>query len=364
MNRIETAVVAFVLILLLLPLNVVCQSSRCGPSGFGYIDRTGSFVVKPQFDMAYSFHEGLAAIKNCDGSAGYIEHSGKQILAFGDADDFSEGLARVGVVKPNSSIVEAQGEPNLPSGRYGFIDRKGNLVIDATWLIASHFSDGLANVGSVGKQGYINKSERVVIPNTLYMAYDFNDGLARVAVEGKGGSGSETWGYINKDGQFAIYPRYEDAGDFSEGLAPVRVNGKWGYIDETGRMVIQPRFDEAWGFSEELGRVVQNGMCGYIKKDGEFAVKPQPGYFICGDFHEGLASVEREKVGYIDKSGKYVINPVFDKAEDFSEGLAFAVLGQTRGYIDKNGKFAFTGPFINAWKFSDGLAAVSVDREP
>lgn len=364
MNRIGRAVLAFVLILLFVPLNLVSQSSRCAFSSFGFIDRTGNFVVKPHFAMAYSFHEGLAAVENCEGSAGYIDHSGKQIFTFGDAADFSEGLARVGLVHPTSSIVEGQGEPNLPSGRYGFIDRKGNLVIDATWLIASHFSDGLANVGSVGKQGYIDKSGKVVIPNTLYMAYDFNDGLARVAVEGKGGSGSETWGYINKEGQFAIYPRYEDADDFSEGLASVKVNGKWGYIDETGRMVIQPRFDEAWDFREELGRVVQNGMCGYIKKDGEFAVKPQPEFFICSDFHEGLASVEREKAGYIDKSGNYVIKPVFDKAEDFAEGLAFAVLGKTRGYIDKNGNFVFTGPFDNAWEFSEGLAAVSVDKAP
>jgi len=364
MNRTHSAVLALVLIFLFLPLKLVCQSSHCAFSWFGYIDRTGTFVVKPQFDMAYSFHEGLAAIENCNGSAGYIDHSGKQIFTSGDAADFSEGLARVGLVKPTSSIVEGQGQPNLPSGRYGFIDKQGNLVIDATWLIADHFSDGLANVGSVGKQGYVDKSGKVVIPNTLYMAYDFNDGLARVAVERKDGSGSETWGYINKKGQFVIHPRYEDAGDFSEGLASVKMNGKWGYIDETGRMVIQPRFDEAWEFREEVGRVVQNGMCGDIKKGGEFAVKPQPEFFICGDFHEGLASVEREKAGYIDKSGNYVIKPVFDKAEDFSEGLAFAALGETRGYIDKNGEFVFTGQFINAWEFSEGLAAVSVDKEP
>ncbi len=45
------------------------------------------------------------------------------------------------------------------------------------------------------------------------------------------------------------------------------------------------------------------------------------------------------KYGYIDKTGKYVINPQFDYAGSFSEGLAVVEIGGKWGYIDKTGKF-------------------------
>ena len=47
--------------------------------------------------------------------------------------------------------------------------------------------------------------------------------------------------------------------------------------------------------------------------------------------------------GYIDPSGKYVINPQFDEAGDFEDGLAPVRIGAKWGYIDKTGKYIW-GP--------------------
>ena len=44
------------------------------------------------------------------------------------------------------------------------------------------------------------------------------------------------------------------------------------------------------------------------------------------------------KYGYIDKSGKVVIEPQFDYVRDFSEGLAVVEKDGKWGVIDKNGK--------------------------
>jgi hypothetical protein len=51
--------------------------------------------------------------------------------------------------------------------------------------------------------------------------------------------------------------------------------------------------------------------------------------------------VQSGKYGYIDRSGKYLINPQFDIAEDFHEGLAQVESGNKRGYIDKTGKYVW-----------------------
>lgn len=66
------------------------------------------------------------------------------------------------------------------------------------------------------------------------------------------------------------------------------------------------------------------------------------------------------KSGYIDKTGKVVISPQFDRAREFFEGLATAKFGGKWGYIDKSGKYVINPQFDWAEEFSEGLAPVEI----
>lgn len=73
--------------------------------------------------------------------------------------------------------------------------------------------------------------------------------------------------------------------------------------------------------------------------------------------------------GYIDKTGKIIINLQFDGAWSFSEGLALVEIGKRQGYIDKTGKFIinpqFSGPgnFLKGWLvFALGLVKTLLYR--
>lgn len=68
--------------------------------------------------------------------------------------------------------------------------------------------------------------------------------------------------------------------------------------------------------------------------------------------------------GYIDKTGKEVINPQFKSAGQFSEGLAAVRLNGTYGFIDKSGSFIIKPKFDFALPFQGGQAKVFLDGKP
>jgi hypothetical protein len=64
------------------------------------------------------------------------------------------------------------------------------------------------------------------------------------------------------------------------------------------------------------------------------------------------------QAGFIDKSGNIVIEPYFDKAFYFSEGLAAVELSGQWGFIDKKGRFVINPQFGHVSTFQGGVARV------
>lgn len=67
-----------------------------------------------------------------------------------------------------------------------------------------------------------------------------------------------------------------------------------------------------------------------------------------------------EKWGYCTLRKKMVIDPQFDAAGPFFEGLAVVVINHKSGYIDRSGKIVIPAGFDHAWGFKDGAARVEV----
>jgi WG containing repeat len=80
---------------------------------------------------------------------------------------------------------------------------------------------------------------------------------------------------------------------------------------------------------------------------------------VAGDFHDGRAVVRSGgRYGYVDKAGKFLIQPQFNAAGDFNDGLALVAVGKRFGFIRKDGKFVINPQFEKARGFQDGLAPV------
>ncbi len=73
--------------------------------------------------------------------------------------------------------------------------------------------------------------------------------------------------------------------------------------------------------------------------------------------------MENGKYGYIDKTGKTVIQPQFENTMGFNEGLAATKLGGKYGFIDTKGNWIIKPQFDFTYMFSDGLAMVQIDKK-
>src|SRR5262249_2748025 len=98
-----------------------------------------------------------------------------------------------------------------------------------------------------------------------------------------------------------------------------------------------PEAKEQKADTAKLYKFEKDGKTGYIDNTGKVVIEPK--FTYGGDFEEGMATItEGEKVGYIDKTGNVVVKPQYEEAGAFSEGLAYVYTNKKYGFIDKTGK--------------------------
>jgi hypothetical protein len=221
------------------------------------------------------------------------------------------------------------------------------------------FSYTLIPVQSDEKWGYIDNQGKYVVNPQFKSAYLFTDGIA--VVESSDGK----FGYIGVDGKFIINPTYKFASNFSEGLAFVASeNGFPTCINKKGETKFVLKEAAIVGvFIDGLAFIQVKDKYGFIDNTGKTVINPQ--FESIGDFSEGLAAVSTKKDkdseavwGFIDKTGKIIINPQFKSAGTFLDGKALVSDGKKYGYIDKKGLYVINPQFDEAESFSEGLAAI------
>ncbi len=216
--------------------------------------------------------------------------------------------------------------------KWGFINEKGEVVIEPQYEFVTQFSEGLAAVSVNGKYGFINLKGKMVIQPQYEHVFLCSEGLVAVLLDGK-------WGFIDKKGKMVVTPQYENvSGSFREGLAAVLLDGKWGYIDQTGKTVIPFQYDYAYWFTDSgLATVLRDGKWGFVDKTGKEVIACQ--YDMTYSFSEGLAAVQQDgKWSFIDKNGEVVLSCEYEWVGYFSGGLASVKIDDKYGYIDKTGK--------------------------
>jgi len=283
-------------------------------------------------------------------------------------------VASITQAQPRQTAKIDSGELYLivKNGRFGFVNGRGRVVIRPQYHWAAPFSEGLAAVIVLGKRNqallaFIDRKGRMAVRPFDGSGTKFSSGVASVLM-------GANYIYIDKHGKW-VTRFYQRAEDCTEGLCAVEMERlgpkRWGFINTSGAIIVKGQYDWAHPFREGFARVAIMIGAPY-EKDGAPAVDLKAGYIDrtgkpitplefdrAWDFSNGMAQVElKGKWGYIDKTGRLVISYQYDETHAFQEDLAAVKVNGLWGFIDKTGKLVILPQFEYVNDFSEGLAAV------
>jgi hypothetical protein len=267
----------------------------------------------------------------------------------------------------------------FPGGLCGAVNRDGTVAVRSQYDWVGKFSDNRAAVRLGGLYGFVDDEEHEVVKPQYRIVDDYKLGFAQVDVDGRSG-------LIDRDGKMVIEPKY----GFIEAIGPDRfavterrqlggmiggedfsgirvehtasggvsggVSGLFIGIAGAGSMATDvidmsghrieplasswtPKFDKD---DPSVRWVKKDKLWGMAHADGSWLVEPK--YEQAGPLNDGLARVTLNgKVGFIDRAGNFVIEPIFDKAGSFTSdlGRTWAERDGIVGAIDKTGSWAF-----------------------
>lgn len=199
------------------------------------------------------------------------------------------------------------------------------------------FSEGFATVKRGGKWGLINKNGELLIPFQYDYMLPFSKGLSAVRRAGK-------WGFIDAAGAERIAIQYDKVSKFSNGISVVVKSGQYGLIDTLGRVILPFEHDFISDFKEDVAFVTKDNKKGCINQKGELIVPIELDYKMIEQFSEGLARVvqyrdDKKQVGFINKQGALAIPFIdCDFMSNFSNGFAKVQKDGKVGIINTKGK--------------------------
>lgn len=278
---------------------------------------------------------GKAVLPKTRQSWGYITESG--CVAIPPSFDLARPFVGDRAVVAVGRLIETEQQWGIVVN-YGAIDRSGSLVVPADYLELTDFSGGAAT-------GLISET----LPDRAFP--------------------STVGYYIDSDGSrlgeakcgIQVTPNVHDCDAQSEGLRFTKPSlTRAGWREVLGEEGLQAAIGD-------LGQLE-----GMVDSDMVFATSSTPGRYVTLDgkpafdgwftegcaFAEGLAcarALDGEGLGYIDRTGAFVIDPVYSSADSFSEGLAIVRREGQRQAIRKDGSVAFTTEERLSGDFHGGL---------
>ncbi|WDV46326.1 WG repeat-containing protein [Clostridiaceae bacterium M8S5] len=254
---------------------------------------------------------------------------------------------------------------------YGFINnRDGGYILPTFDYIQFHkinyFEGGLEPVGKGGKYGYINIKGEQVIDFRFEDAGVFHSGLASVKKNGM-------WGYVDKKGNIIITPQFKEAAPFIAGANVAEVltkDKKKALVNKQGDILLQcdwlMNLSEGNIYSEKKDCIyfsaTKNNKSALVKVEKGRAKRLTDYIYTIIYYNDGEFGYEKQGQDYMPERGTLDLEGKETKEVYNPNGLKYGKVYNGRRIVIKNGlcgiadenkkiilspKFASIQPFVN-----------------
>lgn len=346
-----------------------------GRTAASYIDRRGKEISDYIFNFINPFQENSqAVVQVLGGQWGVIDTTGNFVIPFGFEKIFYLKDLNLYLVqlKGKYGLVDENNNIKLPieydeifhnkgskiisvekNKKWGFLTRELNLIIPIEYDYAyiSDSSDSLFYAQKNGSSYIMDINQQKLLDVSGYeMITNFNK---KVGVAIKRIDDEPYWGVIDIQNGKEILPcKYGPIWSFENGVAPIQVYvddniRKAGLITEEGTFVIQPQFkflfiehDFIFSYKEKENSTPEYFVFNFKGKllfnpqfcPGPFENSPKTGLYK----HKNL-DAEPELAGVIDKTGKVIIETLYENLDDEGFDKYGLILAKRQGiyfYID------------------------------
>jgi hypothetical protein len=220
-------------------------------------------------------------------------------------------------------------------GKIGFLENDGTEIMSLNnkYKKIYNFSDGRVRIMKEGRYGFLDRFGNVRVSPQYENVQDFSEGYAGVFLTGK-------WGFIDKDEKLVVQPFYSEVRPFTYGVAQVREKSKWSFVNTVGKRINSSPYDEIFPAENKKWFIVSNKKYGLADSAGKEILGTK--YEIIRDLNNGYIIVKKNgKWGVLDDKENFVIPVEYDAMgyDPFNNYFFAGSAGSTRVInISKSGK--------------------------
>lgn len=177
---------------------------------------------------------------------------------------------------------------------------------------------------------------------------------------------NDLMGVKTEDGKIIVPAEYSFIAPVSDDSFQVIKGKKHGFVDLNGNEFIELTDEvECYSdFSEGLAAFRKDKKWGFIDKTGKVVIEAKFQYCEC--FHDGLCKISNEdgRFGFINKSGDTVIDCQFKYVTDFSNGHAIFQDDKTKllGLINKEGNIVIEPEYVYLSEVVNGKSTIQIQK--
>jgi hypothetical protein len=214
------------------------------------------------------------------------------------------------IVPPNYDSIRYIGSDSIfmvySKKKAGIRDKDGSELMPMTEKFQKifNFHNGRAKVLKDGRYGFIDRLGNIHISPQYPDAYDFSENAVAVVIAGK-------WGFLDKDENIIVQPFYQEVKNFKHGTARVKEKNKWFFVNNEGRKITTTPYDEILESDNRKWLLVTKGKFGLADTSGKEMLAPK--YDKILDLGNGFVIVKKlNKWGVLDYKQNFLLPIEYD----------------------------------------------------